>query len=210
MVRKNNTSVIEEIFNAITHGVGVILGIIGLVVLLSLANKNGNAVKSIAFSIFGASLILAYLSSAFYHSFYFTRARKLFKIMDHSAIFLLIAGTYTPFTLITFKGQHGMILFCLIWSLAISGIILKAFYVHKFKKLSVALYLFMGWLIIFEAPLLKILPLGAIILLGLGGLSYTFGVIFYLFKKLPFHHVIWHIFVLCGSALHFFALFYLL
>jgi hemolysin III len=102
-----------------------------------------------------------------------------------------------------------MILLYLIWLLAISGIILKTFYIHRFKKFSVALYLFMGWLVIFEAPLLKILPLEAVILLGLGGLSYTFGLIFYLFKKLSFHHMIWHIFVLCGSILHFFALFYL-
>jgi len=209
MVRKNNTSVIEEIFNAIISGVGVALGIAGLVLLLCLANKDGNTTRAVAFSIFGTAVIFTYLSSTLYHSLYFTRAQKLFKILDHSSIFLLIAGTYTPFTLITFREHGGMILFCLIWFLAISGIILKAFYVHKFKKLSVTLYLFMGWLVIFQAPSLKILPLGAITLLVSGGLAYTFGVIFYLFKKLPFHHMIWHIFVLCGSILHFFALFYL-
>ncbi len=210
MVRANHTSVIEEIFNAITHGVGIILSIIGLIMLLSLSNKDSSIAKSIGFGVFGVAVTFSYLVSTLYHSFSFTKAHKILKILDHSSIFLLIAGTYTPFTLIVLKGQLGLTLFSLIWVFAISGIMLKVFYVHRFKKLSLVLYLSMGWLIIFGInPLINALPIDAVILLGLGGLFYTFGIIFYLSKKLPFHHAIWHIFVLCGSILHFFALMYL-
>lgn len=210
MVRTNHTSVIEEIFNAITHGVGIMLSIIGLIILLGLSNKDFSPAKSMGFSVFGIAITFSYLVSTLYHSFSFTKAHKLLKILDHSSIFLLIAGTYTPFTLIVLKGQLGLTLFLLIWTLALSGIMLKIFYVHRFKKLSLALYLSMGWLIIFGIkPLIQSLPIEAIILLALGGFLYTFGIVFYLSKKLPFHHAIWHIFVLCGSILHFLALFYL-
>ncbi len=210
MVRNNHTSIIEEIFNATTHGVGIVLSLVGLVIILSLSNKNSSIIKSIGFSVFGVAITLSYLVSTLYHSFSFTKAHKLFKILDHSSIFLLIAGTYTPFTLIVLKGQLGLILFSVIWILAISGIMLKVFYVHRFKKLSLALYLLMGWMIIFGIkPLMHGLPVEAIILLALGGFFYTFGIIFYLLKKLPFHHAVWHIFVLCGGILHFLALFYL-
>jgi hemolysin III len=210
MVRVNQTSIIEEIFNAITHGVGVILGIIGLIFLLNLSIKSGNVLKNISYGVFGAAVTIAYLSSTLYHSLTFTKARKVFKILDHSSIFLLIAGTYTPFTLLALKGEHGMGIFLLIWIFAILGIVLKAIWVHRFMKFSLALYLFMGWMIVFEIkPLLKVLPIEAVFLLGIGGLFYTLGITFYLFKKLPFHHAIWHIFVLCGSIAHFFALFYL-
>jgi|WetSurMetagenome_2_1015567.scaffolds.fasta_scaffold39131_5 hemolysin III len=210
MVRKNHTSIIEEVFNAITHGLGVILSIIGLIALLILAHKSGSLVKNIAFAVFGAAVTIAYLSSTLYHSLCFTRAKKVFRILDHSSILLLIAGTYTPFTLLALNNQGGLILFCLIWSFAITGMTLRAIFAHKFDKFFLALYLLMGWLIVFEAkPLLKVLPLQAVILLGTGGIFYTAGVAFYLSKKLPFHHMIWHIFVLCGSILHFCALFYL-
>jgi hemolysin III len=197
MVRVNHTSIIEEIFNAITHGVGVILGVIGLIFLLNLSMKSGSVLKNMAFSIFGIAVTIAYLSSTLYHSFCFTGAKKIFKIIDHSSIFLLIAGTYTPFTLLALKGQHGLAIFLLVWIFAVLGIIMKAIYIHRFKNFSLALYLFMSWMIIFEIkPLLRSLPIEAVFLLGLGGLFYTFGITFYLFKKLPFHHAIWHIFVL--------------
>jgi hemolysin III len=210
MKRVDHTSVIEEIFNAITHGVGVIMSIVGLIILLHLSGRDGSVLKNIAFSIFGASIIIAYLSSTLYHSLSFTRAKKIFKILDHSSIFLLIAGTYTPFMLIALKGQHGLILLSIIWLITISGIILKTFYVHKFMKLSLVIYLLMSWLVVIEAkPLLEALPLQAVLLLGAGGLFYTSGVTFYLLKKIPFNHMIWHIFVLCGSTLHFLALLYL-
>jgi hemolysin III len=210
MVRKNYTSIIEEVFNAITHGLGVVLSVIGLVTLLILARESGSLIKSISFAIFGASVTLAYLSSTLYHSLAYTRAKKVFKVLDHSSILLLIAGTYTPFTLLALSNQGGFILFCLIWAFAIAGITLRAVFAHKFDRLFLGLYLLMGWLIVVEAkPLLAVLPVQAVILLGLGGLFYTSGVAFYLSRKIPFHHMIWHIFVLCGSILHFCALFYL-
>jgi hemolysin III len=210
MIRVNHTSVIEEVFNAITHGVGVVLSVIGLITLLILAHQSGSLIKSISFAIFGAAVTIAYLSSTLYHSLAYTRAKKVFKVLDHSSILLLIAGTYTPFTLLALSAQGGLILFCIIWSFAIAGMTLRAVFVHRFDKLFLALYLLMGWLIVVEAkPLLTVLPVQAVILLGLGGLFYTSGVAFYLSKKIPFNHMIWHIFVLCGSILHFFALFYL-
>lgn len=210
MMRSNNTSVIEEVFNAITHGIGIILSIVGLVTLLSLSEKDDSALKNIGFGVFGIAVTFSYLVSTLYHSLSFTKAQKILKILDHSSIFLLIAGTYTPFMLIALKGQLGLVLFFLIWAFAISGIVLKTFYVHRFRKLSLLLYLFMGWLIVFGIkPLLHYLPIEAVVLLALGGLSYTFGIAFYLLKKLPFHHAIWHVFVLSGSILHFFALLYL-
>jgi hemolysin III len=210
MVRVNYTSVIEEVFNAITHGVGAILSIIGLIMLLILANKSGSMIKNIGFSVFGIAITFSYLSSTLYHSLCFTKAKKIFKILDFSSIFLLIAGTYTPFILIGLKGQHGMFLLYLVWLIAVAGIVLKSLYIHKFEKLSAVLYLLMGWLIVFEAkPLLDALSLQVVLLLGIGGLFYTFGVVFYLAKKLPFNHAVWHIFVLCGGIFHFFALLYL-
>jgi len=210
MVRVNYTSIVEEVFSAITHGVGIILGIIGLIMLLNFAGKSNSLVKDVGFTVFGISVIFSYLASTLYHSLFFTRAQKVFKILDHSSIYLLIAGTYTPFALIALKGQSGIVLFSIVWAFAILGIILKVLFVHRFMKLSLVLYLLMGWLAIFEAkPLLHALPFQGLIFLVVGGLFYTSGVIFYLFKKLPFHHTIWHIFVLGGSICHFFALFYL-
>lgn len=210
MTRSSHTSVIEEVFNAITHGIGIILSIVGLVILLSLSWKGDNSLKNIGFGIFGIAVTFSYLVSTLYHSLSFTKAQKILKVLDHSSIFLLIAGTYTPFMLIALRGQLGLVLFFLIWAFAISGIVLKTFYVYRFRNFSLLLYLFMGWLIVFGIkPLLNSLPIEAVIFLALGGLFYTFGITFYLFKKLPFHHAIWHIFVLCGSILHFFALLYL-
>ena len=208
--RVNHTSIIEEIFNIITHGLGIVLSIIGLVVLFSFENKNASLEKIIGLSVFGAVIIFSYSISTLYHSLMATRAKKVFKILDHSSIFLLIAGTYTPFLLVGLKGKIGLILLFSIWAFAILGIVLKIFYVHRFKRLSLVFYLFMGWFIVFGIkPLLDFLPIGAIFFLALGGLSYTFGIAFYLFKRLPFNHVVWHIFVLCGSVFHFFAMFYL-
>lgn len=211
MRRKDDTSIIEEIFNIITHGFGMILSIVGFLMLLNFANKNFSLEKIIGFSIFGIVIIFSYTVSTLYHSLIFTKAKKVFKILDHSSIFLLIAGTYTPFLLIALNGKLGLVLLFSIWFFAILGIILKVFYIHKFKKLSLIFYLFMGWFILFGIkPLLGFLPINAVALLVLGGLSYTFGIAFYLFKKLPFSHAIWHIFVLSGTISHFFAMFYLL
>lgn len=210
MVRKNHTSVIEEVFNAITHGFGIVLGIIGLVFLLILAKKDASILKNTVLSIFGGTVIFSYLISTLYHSLFFTRAKKVFKILDHSSIFLLIAGTYTPFTLLALKGLHGLVLTIIVWTIAIFGIVFKSIWVHKFQKISVLVYLLLSWSIVVELNnLVKAIPVQSLIFIGIGGLFYTSGITFYLYRKLPFHHAIWHIFVLCGSILHFCALFYL-
>lgn len=210
MVRTNYTSMIEEVFSAVTHGIGVILGIIGLILLLNFAGKSGSFLKEVGFAVFGISVIISYLVSTLYHSLAFTKAKKVFKILDHSSIYILIAGTYTPFALVALRGQSGVSLFVIVWVLAILGITLKTLFIHKFIKLSLILYLSMGWLVVFEAkPLLHAMPMQGLFLLALGGIFYTSGVAFYLLKKLPFHHSVWHIFVLAGSICHFLALFYL-
>ncbi|MBI2613364.1 MAG: hemolysin III family protein [Candidatus Levybacteria bacterium] len=208
MVRHNNTSIIEEIFNAVTHGLGIVLSIVGWLILLNLAGENKN--KIIGFSAFGIVIIFSYLVSTLYHSLSFTKAQKVLRILDHSCIFLLIAGTYTPFMLVALKGQFGLTLLTLIWIITIVGIFLKIFYVHKFKKLSLILYIFMGWFaIIGIKPLLESLSINAIYLLTLGGILYTSGIIFYSLKQIYFNHAVWHLFVLGGSICHFFAMFYL-
>lgn len=210
MKRKEDTSIIEEIFNAITHGLGLILAVIGSIILLNFASKHFDLTKIIGFSIFGVVLIFSYTISTLYHGLIFTKAKRILKILDHSCIFLLIAGTYTPFLLTILKGKLGLVLLLLIWILAVLGIILKVFYVHKFKRLSLVFYLFMGWIIIFAIkPMLAALPLGVVGLIALGGLFYTVGTVFYSWKKLPLSHAIWHLFVLGGSVCHFFAMFYL-
>ena len=163
----------------------------------------------VRFSIYGSTLILLYLASTFYHSIQSPRAKKTFRVLDHSAIFLLIAGTYTPFTLVNLRGAWGWTLFGLVWGLAIGGIILKVFFVGRFRILSVCLYIGMGWLVLIAfKPRLSVIPVNGIIWLGIGGLAYTFGVIFYAFKQIPFNHAIWHLFVLAGSVCHFFSIFF--
>ncbi|MFC2135387.1 hemolysin III family protein [Bacteroidota bacterium] len=201
----------EEIANSITHGMGVILSVAGLVVLVILAARQGSLVHIISFIIYGSSLIILYLASTLYHSIPQPSAKKIFKIIDHSAIYLLIAGTYTPFLMINLRSLMGWSLFIVIWGLAISGIVFKSVFISKFRKLSVAVYIFMGWLSVIAIKELYIsLPLNGIILLALGGLFYTVGVVFYAWRKLPYSHSVWHLFVLCGSACHYFSILYCL
>ena len=207
---KHESSILEEIVNAITHGIGILLSIVGYIIFLILANKNFSLEKTIGFNIFGLAIISSYTISTLYHSLIFTKAKKIFKILDHCTIFLLIAGTYTPFMLDRSMGEVGLILLVAIWIFTILGIIFKVIFVNKFRKLSLVFYTFMGWFIIFGVkPLLAFLPLPALCLLISGGLFYTFGIIFYAQKSLRFNHGIWHIFVLMGSICHFFAMFYL-
>ncbi|MFC2082308.1 hemolysin III family protein [Bacteroidota bacterium] len=201
----------EEIANSITHGMGAVLSVVGLVVLLVLASQQGSLVHIISFIIYGSSLIILYLASTLYHSIPQPSAKKIFKIIDHSAIYLLIAGTYTPFLIINMRSVMGWSLFIVIWGLAISGIVFKSVFISKFRKLSVAVYIFMGWLSVIAIKELYIsLPLNGIILLALGGLFYTVGVVFYAWRKLPYSHSVWHLFVLCGSACHYFSILYCL
>ncbi|PIE34335.1 hemolysin III [candidate division KSB3 bacterium] len=199
----------EEIANSISHGIGTGLSIAGLVVLIMYAAAHGNAWHVVSFSIFGSTLILLYLTSTLYHSFPMPGMKKVFRVLDHSAIFLLIAGTYTPFMLGSVRGAMGWSIFGIIWTLAVAGITLKVLYLPKFEKSAVALYIIMGWLCVFAfkdiVANISGLSLGFLIL---GGLSYTIGILFYVWEKLPYNHAIWHVFVLGGSIFHFFSVLY--
>ena len=202
----------EEIVNAVVHGVGIILAIAGLAVLATLAALRGNLWHVVSCSVFGTTLVLLYTTSTLYHSVMNPRAKAILRILDHSAIFLLIAGTYTPFTLVNLRGPWGWSLFGVVWGLAVLGIIFKVTMLREWTVASVVLYLAMGWVVIVAArPLLASVEPGGLTLLLTGGLAYTGGIVFYGWKRLPYHHAVWHVFVLAGSILHFFAvLFYVI
>jgi hemolysin III len=201
----------EEIFHGITHGIGAALAVAGLVVLVVLAAQRGDAWRIVSFSIYGGSLTLLYLASTLYHSFQDERLKRFFRHFDHLSIFLLIAGTYTPVTLISLRGTWGWMLFGLIWGFAVCGIIYELLFLGRYKWITVTIYLGMGWLaIVAIKPMLAMVPRGLFWWLLAGGLCYTVGVLFYVRKKMRFHHVLWHLFVLFGSACHFLGfLFYL-
>ena len=199
----------EEIANGITHGTGIVLAIAGLAVMTAFAALNGDAWHVVACSIFGATLILCYATSTLYHSIQHERIKHVLRALDHSAIFLLIAGTYTPFTLVTLHGPWGWSMFGLIWALAVAGIALRLFLRGRLHGLIVGIYVAMGWVVVIATkPLIDSLAWRGMALLAAGGLAYTGGVIFYRWRNLPYHHAIWHGFVLLGSALHFFAVFF--
>lgn len=201
----------EEIANSITHGIGAGLSIAALVILVVLASRRGDAWRMASFSIYGTTLFLLYLSSTLYHSFVNPKIKNIFRILDHSAIYLLIAGTYTPITLTLMRGTWGWTLFGLAWAMAIAGIIVTTFLLDKLKALLVLSYVVMGLLaIIAIKPMIQMVPRGMIAWLFIGGACYLLGIIFYLWKRLPYHHPIWHLFVLGGSISHFLGiLFYL-
>lgn len=195
----------EEIANAITHGIGVIFAIAALVILIVFSAGKG-AKYIVSVSIYGAALFLLYFASTLYHSLK-GKAKDVFRIFDHSAIYLLIAGTYTPFTFLIIRGWQGWFLFGIIWTLAITGILFKVFFTGRFTLLSTLLYILMGWIVVlFIKSVIKFMPHNGLILLVIGGLSYTLGAVFYVFKWFKFHHAVWHLFVLGGSILHFFAI----
>ncbi len=197
----------EEIANAVLHGVGLGMAISALVVLIIVANLFGGLIHIIANSIYGSTLIILYLASTLYHSFPRGKAKYILKIIDHSAIFLLIAGTYTPITIIFLRGILGWTIFSIIWVIAVVGIVINIIWFDKVKKLSLFLYIIMGWLSIFTLrSLLLALSRTSIIFLILGGIFYTSGLIFYLKDDLNYNHAIWHIFVLAGSTSHFFTI----
>lgn len=199
-------SSLEEIFNSITHAFGVLVSIAGFVLLIVFSSIYGNAIHVISSTIFGFTLVLLYTASTLYHSFRKPNLKHVFKILDHSCIYILIAGTYTPFLLITIKGVLGWSMLALVWSLTVIGVLFKVFLVNRFKIISTIAYIFMGWLVIFAIkPLFQTLPGGGLALLISGGLAYTLGTVFFSWDKLPFNHAIWHLFVLTGSACHFCA-----
>ena len=202
----------EELANSVTHGIGALLSIGGLAVLIGFASQRGNAWHITTCSIFGSTLILLYVASTLYHSIPLPRTKSILRLVDHSAIYLLIAGTYTPFMLVNLRGPWGWSLFGAVWGIAVAGIILKTTSFGRIAGISSALYLAMGWVVVVAIkPLLGAIEPGGLLLLLLGGLAYTGGVVFYAWKKLPYSHAIWHLFVMTGSALHFFAiLFYVI
>lgn len=198
----------EEIFNAVSHGAGGLLSIFGSVILIVLCVLNSDAWSVISSCVFGASLIILYTMSTLYHSITNEKAKKFFRIMDHNTIFFLIAGTYTPFTLVTLRGKLGWILFGIVWISAIIGIILNSINLEKFRKPSVICYILMGWVIIIAIkPMLEELPKLSLVFLLLGGVFYTIGVIFYSLKKIKWFHSVWHLFTVAGSVLHYFSVF---
>ncbi|MFV0439081.1 MAG: PAQR family membrane homeostasis protein TrhA [Desulfopila sp.] len=197
----------EEIANSITHGLGILLAIAGLVVLVVDAAGHGDVWRIVATSIFGGSMIVLYTASTLYHSIHGQRIRPFLRMLDHCAIFLLIAGTYTPFTLVSLRGPWGWSLFGAIWGLAVTGIVLELFLARRFRYLVVILYIVMGWVIVVATkPLLDAVAPAGLILLLAGGLCYTIGLPWYITKRIPFGHAVWHLWVLAGTILHFFAI----
>jgi hemolysin III len=199
-------SLAEEIANSVSHGIGALLAVVGLVVLTVFAALRGNVWHIVGCSIFGVALVLVYTTSTLYHGIQHPRAKAVFRALDHSAIFILIAGTYTPFALVSLRGPWGWSLFGVIWGLAVLGIILQTGVLRRGTAASVFLYVGMGWVaVIVIKPLLDAVPPGGIMLLLIGGVAYTAGTGFYLWRRLPYHHALWHGFVLLGSVSHFFA-----
>jgi hemolysin III len=198
----------EEIAHSTIHGLGAVLSALGLMLLIVRASRTGDPWCTISFAIFGATMVLLYVSSTLYHALIPTRARKVFKILDHAAIYLLIAGTYTPFLLVSLRGSWGWSLFGIVWGLAIGGVLFKVFCVGRYKLVSTLLYLGMGWLgLIAAKPLLSQVPKGGLIWLLAGGLAYSAGTIFYHWRGMKYHHAVWHIFVLAGTLCHFWAVY---
>lgn len=201
----------EEIANSITHGIGVGLSIAALVILVIFAARISDVWKVVSFSIYGATMIALFMASTLYHAFPQPRVKKFFHILDHSSIFLLIAGTYTPITIGTMRGGWGWTMFGIIWGLTLVGICLKIFAMSKLKWVSTIVYLAMGWLIIIAIkPLMSVVSKTVLMWMVIGGLCYSLGVIFYMARKLPYHHAIWHLFVLGGAISHFFGMLSLL
>jgi hemolysin III len=193
----------EEIAHAVTHGLGTLGSVAALVVLVVLAAERGSARLVVGVSIFGATMVALYAASTMYHALTHLRAKSVFKLLDHGAIYLLIAGTYTPFCLNVLGGGWGWTLFGVGWGLAVLGIFYEVVLRRPWKRLSLVFYLGMGWLVAVAArPLSEALPPPALWLLALGGVSYTAGAVFYAWRGFPYHHAVWHLFVLAGTALH--------
>ena len=193
----------EELANALTHAVGIVLSVVGLVLMVVVAATRGDAWQVTSVAIFGATLVLLYTSSTLYHAIPGLERKRVLRKFDHAAIFLLIAGTYTPFLLVSLRGPWGWSLFGVVWGLAVVGIALKFWFAGRFKVVSTMIYLAMGWMVLLAVkPMWLAVGSGGLGLLVAGGLCYTLGAGFYLWKRLPYHHAVWHVFVLAGSVCH--------
>jgi hemolysin III len=199
----------EERANQLTHGLGAALGVAGCALMVVASSRNGDAWHVVSTAIFGATLVLLYTASTLYHSVTDEKRQRLLRKFDHAAIFLLIAGTYTPFVLVTLRGPWGWSLFGVVWGLAVVGVTLKFWFAGRFRVASTIIYIAMGWLVMIAIkPLMAALPAGGLQLLVAGGLCYTGGAVFYLWRSLPYHHAIWHLFVLGGSVCHWAAVYF--
>lgn len=197
----------EEFANSITHLFGILFSIVAIALLVVFSVLNGTLIHVVSCSIFGATILLMYTFSTLYHAFPDGPVKSMLRTFDHISIYFLIAGTYTPFLLIGLGGTLGWLYVGIVWSLTLLGLVFKVFYTHRFSKLSLVLYLSMGWLaVFFIRPLVAQLQLETILLIAAGGLAYSIGVIFYTNKKMPYAHAIWHLFVLAGTVLHFIAI----
>jgi hemolysin III len=194
----------EDIANSVTHGIGAVLSLVGTALLLLRASRTGTPLHLVSFSIYGLTLVLLHISSTLYHALRAPGARRVFWIFDHCSIYLLIAGTYTPFLLLALWGRWGLTLLVTIWTLAVAGIVLKSVFIGRFRKISLAVYLLMGWMIVLAARevWLKV-PHGALVYVAVGGGLYTLGTVFFAWRRLPFNHAVWHLFVLGGSVAHY-------
>jgi len=196
----------EELLNSLTHGVGLALSIAGAVALIVLAVLRGGPLHITTCAVYGGTLITLYSASTLYHSFRSPRVRKVFQVIDHCSIYLLIAGTYTPFTLVKLQGAWGWSLFAAVWAIAVLGIVFKAFFTGRMTALSTAAYIAMGWMAVLAIkPMLALIPTGGILWIAAGGVAYTLGVVFFACNRIPYNHAIWHLFVIAGSVCHYVA-----
>jgi len=197
----------EEIANSVTHGFGLALSLAGLVVLIVVAALHGTVLSIVSCSVYGATLVCLYAASTVYHAAWAPRWKRVLKIVDHGCIYLLIAGTYTPFTLVALRGSWGWTLFGIVWALALGGIVFKLWFVDRFSIASTIFYLLMGWSVMIAVkPLISALPAPALLWVVAGGLSYTVGVIFFALPRVRYSHAVWHGFVLAGSIFHYVAI----
>jgi hemolysin III len=199
----------EELANVVTHGFGLLLSIAGAITLIAVSILHGTVWQIVSCTVYGVTLVLLYLSSTLYHAVSTPRLKRSFRLFDHSAVYLLIAGTYTPFTLVNLRGGWGWTLFGVVWGLTLAGIAFKYVALGRFPVLSTVIYALMGWLVVLGIkPVLTFVPMrGFLWLLG-GGLFYTVGVFFFASKRIPYSHAIWHVFALCGSVCHYWAVFF--
>lgn len=205
----SNYSQLEESLNILSHGAGLLAAIVATVFLVLRAAQTGQALYIVSFSIFGAGLVMLYSASTIYHKTKDEKARSRLRVFDHAAIYVLIAGTYTPFTLVTLKGAVGWWIFGITWTLALVGIIIKIFFTGRFKVLSTLMYVFMGWIIVFVfKPLLQNFPTPGLMWLAAGGLAYTLGAVLYSIKIIPLNHALFHLLVLIGSGCHVAAVYF--
>lgn len=201
----------EEIANSIIHGIGAVLSIAALVVLIVFASLKGTVWHVVSFTLFGSTMVFLYTSSTLVHSFPAGKIKDIFEIFDHSAIYFFIAGTYTPFLFVAVKGALGWTLFGLVWGLALFGTVFKVFFVKRFLYLSTVLYVLIGWLIVFAwKTLVATVPTYGVVFLVIGGIVYSVGAIFYVWRGFIYHHAVWHVFVIVGTVMHFFAVMSLL